>query len=66
VLPRAGQTAGKDLGILNMATGIPTALAPALSAALIATVFGFQGLFVVAGVIVFVGALAILPIRGVR
>ncbi len=66
VLPRSGQAAGKDLGILNMATGIPTALAPALSAALIATVFGFEGLFVVAGVIVLVGALAILPIKSVR
>ncbi|WP_187270646.1 MFS transporter [Lacisediminihabitans profunda] len=66
VLPNGGSAAGKDLGILNMATGIPTAVAPALAAAVIGTVFGFHGLFVVAGVIVLVGALAIIPVKSVR
>jgi MFS family permease len=64
VLPSPA-AAGKDMGFLNIAGVVPQVIAPAL-AALVAAAAGFQALFV--GVIGFaiLGALAILPIRGVR
>ncbi|WAH97329.1 MFS transporter [Arthrobacter sp. MMS18-M83] len=66
VLPKGGTAVGKDLGILNIATGIPQALAPAVAAFVISTVFAYPGLFMSAGIIVFIGAIAIIPIKSVR
>lgn len=57
---------GKDLGIMNIATAVPQALAPLLGAAVVALLGGFTGLFVLAGVAALLGALAVLPIRSVR
>lgn len=65
VLPDA-RTRGKDLGIMNIATAVPQALAPLLGAFIVAALVGFQGLFLVAAVATVLGALAILPIRSVR
>lgn len=65
VLPTA-QTRGKDLGIMNIATAVPQAVAPLLGAFIVAVLVGFQGLFILAAVATLLGALAVLPIRSVR
>ncbi|MES2170388.1 MAG: MFS transporter [Actinomycetota bacterium] len=65
VLPDA-HTRGKDLGIMNIATAVPQAIAPLLGAFVVALLAGFTGLFVLAAVAALLGALAVLPIRSVR
>lgn len=65
VLPFAAAR-GKDLGIMNIATTVPQAIAPLLGAFIVAALVGFQGLFVLAAVSALAGALAIIPIRSVR
>lgn len=59
-------TRGKDLGIMNIATAVPQALAPLLGAIVVALLVGFQGLFILSAVAALLGALAVLPIRSVR
>ena len=59
-------TRGKDLGIMNIATAVPQAIAPLLGALIVAALAGFTGLFVLAAVAAILGALAVLPIRSVR
>ncbi|CAN5310297.1 MFS transporter [soil metagenome] len=59
-------TRGKDLGIMNIATAVPQALAPLLGAIVVAALAGFTGLFVLSAVAALLGALAVLPIRSVR
>jgi MFS family permease len=65
VLPDA-RSRGKDLGIMNIATAVPQAIAPLLGAFIVAALVGFQGLFLLAAATTLLGALAILPIRTVR
>jgi MFS family permease len=66
VLPDA-DTAAKDLGVLNIAGALPFALAPAVAPALL-SVGGdsYALLYTVAGASALLGALAIVPVRGVR
>lgn len=59
-------TRGKDLGIMNIATAVPQAIAPLIGAFIVAAIAGFQGLFVLAAVAAILGAIAVLPIRSVR
>lgn len=62
VLPDGGASAGKDLGLYNMATNIPQAVAPAVAAVVIARLGGYPALFVtaaVAAVVALVGALLV-------
>jgi MFS family permease len=59
-------THGKDLGIMNIATTVPQALAPLLGAAIVAYAGGFGVLYLIAGLTSLVGALAVVPVRGVR
>ncbi|WP_308466583.1 MFS transporter [Rathayibacter soli] len=66
VLPGGGTAAGKDLGILNVATNIPQALSPALAAVLIGALGGYPALFIFAMVCVAVAAFVIIPIKSVR
>ena len=65
VLPYAAAR-GKDLGIMNIATAVPQAIAPLLGAFIVAALVGFQGLFLLAAIAALVGGLAIIPIRSVR
>jgi MFS family permease len=65
VLPDA-QSRGKDLGIMNIASAVPQAIAPLLGAFIVAALAGFQGLFLLAAGVALLGALAVLPIKGGR
>jgi len=65
VLPHAA-TRGKDLGVMNIATTVPQAVAPLLGAWIVAAVAGFPGLFVLSAIVTVIGALAVLPVKGVK
>jgi MFS family permease len=65
VLPAAADR-GKDLGIMNIATAVPQAIAPLLGALLVAALGGFTGLFLLAAAAAVAGALTVIPITSVR
>jgi MFS family permease len=66
VLP-AKEDAAKDLGVFNMASAVPFALAPAIAPVVLAIGSGSYGLlYAVAGVCAVMGAIAILPVKRVR
>lgn len=66
VLPSEGTAAGKDLGILNVATNIPQALSPVVAAIIITSIGGYSMLLVFGMIFVVLAAFAIAPIKGVR
>ena len=66
VLPGGGAAAGKDLGILNVATNIPQAMSPAIAGVIIASFGGYPMLFVFGIVAVIAAALVLIPIKSVR
>ncbi|MGO4690883.1 MFS transporter [Glaciibacter sp. 2TAF33] len=57
---------GKDLGIMNIATAVPQAIAPLLGALTVAAIGGFHGLFLLSALFAFAGALAVARVRSVR
>ncbi|MBX3090154.1 MAG: MFS transporter [Cryobacterium sp.] len=57
---------GKDLGIMNIATAVPQAIAPLFGAFIVAALVGFQGLFLISAICALVGGLAVIPIRAVK
>jgi MFS family permease len=57
---------GKDLGIMNIATAVPQAVAPLLGAFLVASLGGFAGLFIASAVAAGLGGLAVIPIKSVK
>lgn len=57
---------GKDLGIMNIATAVPQAIAPLIGAGVVALFDGFSGLFLLAGLFAFTGALAVTRVKAVR
>ncbi|KGN38368.1 MFS transporter [Knoellia aerolata DSM 18566] len=60
-------TAAKDLGVLNIAGALPSAVAPAIAPSVLALSDGsYAVLYAVAGVSAVGAALAILPVRRVR
>jgi hypothetical protein len=66
VLPDADDVA-KDLGVFNIANSLPYAIAPAVAPAILAASGGsYTVLYAVAGCCAVVGALAVIPIKGVR
>jgi MFS family permease len=65
VLP-SSHTRGKDLGIMNIATAVPQAVAPLLGGFVVAALGGFTALFVCSAIAAILGGLAIMPVRGVR
>ncbi len=60
------ESRGKDLGIMNIATAVPQAIAPLIGAGVVAMMGGFTGLFVLSGVFAFAGALAVARVKAVR
>jgi len=65
VLPNKNNA--KDLGVFNIASALPFSLAPAIAPAILAVGSGSYGvLYAVAGVCAILGAVAILPVKGVR
>jgi MFS family permease len=59
--------AAKDLGVMNMAGALPFSVAPAIAPAVLSAGGGSYGvLYAVAGVCAVLGAVAILPVTGVR
>lgn len=60
------ESRGKDLGIMNIATAVPQAIAPLLGGLLVAAMGGFTGLFTLAAVCAALGALAVVRVRSVR
>ena len=65
VLP-SSHTRGKDLGIMNIATAVPQAVAPLLGAFIVASLGGFTGLFIASAVAAALGGLAVIPIKSVK
>ena len=65
VLPDAADR-GKDLGIMNIASAVPQALAPLLGAFVVVSLGGFVGLFLLSGLVALLGAATIAPIRSVQ
>jgi MFS family permease len=65
VLP-SSHTRGKDLGIMNIATAVPQAVAPLLGAAVVAWLGGFTGLFIASAVFAVLGGLAVVPVKSVK
>lgn len=65
VLPDAADR-GKDLGVMNIASAVPQALAPLLGAYVVVALGGFTGLFLLAGLVALLGAATITPIRSVQ
>lgn len=66
VLPDPDHVA-KDLGVFNMANALPYAFAPAVAPAiLLASNDSYGVLYAVAGVCAILGALCVIPIKGVR
>ncbi|MET0977093.1 MAG: MFS transporter [Leifsonia sp.] len=66
VLPGDGAAAGKDLGILNVATNIPQALSPAIAGVIIGSLGGYPVLFIFGMIAVVAAALVLIPIKSVR
>jgi len=65
VLPDS-HSRGKDLGIMNIATAVPQAVAPLLGAFVVAEIGGFPALFIASAIFATIGGLAIIPIKGVK
>jgi len=70
VLPDRETDAGKNMGVFNVANAVPQSIAPAVAPFILAIGQGETGnyplLFAAAALCAFLGALAILPVRGVR
>lgn len=66
VLPSEGTSAGKDLGILNVATNIPQAMSPGIAALIIGSFGGYPMLFAFGIVFAVLAAIATAPIRSVK
>ena len=60
------ESRGKDLGIMNIATAVPQALAPLFGALIVAALDGFAGLFILSALFAFAGALAVARVKAVR
>lgn len=65
VLPDAASR-GKDLGIMNIASAVPQAVAPMIGAAAVVVSGSFMLVFLLGAVFSFAGAFAVARVRGVR
>lgn len=65
VLPEAADS-GKDLGIINLAIGLPNVLAPVVAAFAVQALGGYTSLYLVAAALALLGGMFVYCIRGVR
>jgi MFS family permease len=65
VLPDA-ETRAKDLGIMNIGTNVPQAIAPVVAALVIDQLGGYRVLFAFAGIFTFLGATMVYRIKSIR
>jgi len=65
VLPSA-EDSGKDLGIINLAIGLPNVLAPVVAAFAVQSLGGYPALYLVAAVLAVAGGAVVYRIRSVR
>ncbi|MBN9238732.1 MAG: MFS transporter [Leifsonia sp.] len=65
VLP-SSHTRGKDLGIMNIATAVPQAVAPLLGSVVVALLGGFTGLFIASAVFAALGGLTVIRVKSVK
>ena len=65
VLPDA-ETRAKDLGIMNIGTNVPQAIAPVIAALVIDQLGGYRVLFAFAGVFTFLGAMSVYRIKSIK
>jgi MFS family permease len=65
VLP-SDESRGKDLGILNTANTVPGIIAPLATAGIVGLGFGYPPVFVIALVVIIIGAFSIFKIKSVR
>ncbi|MGV2184791.1 MFS transporter [Rhizobium rhizogenes] len=70
ILPDRETNAAKNLGVLNIANAVPQSIAPAIAPIVLAIGSGhgqnYSLLYALAAVSAFLGALAIVPVRGAR
>jgi MFS family permease len=66
VLPNKKDDAAKDLGLFNIASALPQSIAPAIASAILVHAGGYRGVFIVAGVMALLGAVAVMPVRSAR
>lgn len=70
ILPDRETNAAKNLGVLNIANAVPQSIAPAIAPIVLAIGSGsgqnYTLLYALAAVSAFLGALAIVPVRGAR
>ena len=64
VLPSA-EDSGRDLGVINIAASLPQVFSPVIAGALVSTVAGYPGLYLLSAAATLVGALAVRRIRSV-
>ncbi|MEO8263500.1 MAG: MFS transporter [Pseudolysinimonas sp.] len=57
---------GKDLGIMNIASAVPQAVAPLIGAFVVVSLGGFVGLFLLSGLAAIMGAATVAPVRSVQ
>jgi len=57
---------GKDLGIMNIASAVPQAVAPLIGAFVVVSLGGFTGLFLLSGLAALLGAATVAPVRSVQ
>lgn len=65
VLPDA-ERYGTDLGVLNIASTLPSVIGPAVAGVIVLVFGGYLAVYVAVGIIALIGALAVLPIKSVR
>ncbi|MDR3080751.1 MAG: MFS transporter [Streptomyces sp.] len=65
VLPSADDAA-RDMGVLNIANAGPQIIGPFLASLVVGSLGGYNALFAAGALVTVVGALSVVPIRGVR
>jgi MFS family permease len=58
--------AGRDLGVAGLGSNLGQALGPVLAGGVVAVTGGYLGIWIAAGVLVLLGAVAILPLKGIK